>query len=105
MQGDAYGIEIDIFDKNGNMVTPDDISDVEITVGHIRKTYKGGSLFYVDNGGGSSQWIFPLSQQETFRFPASKANVQIRIAWPNGEVEGGRLGYLVVHESSSKEVL
>ena len=105
MQGDSYGIEIDIFDQNGNAVTPDDISNVEITIGRFRKTYRDGSLFYVDNGDGSPKWIFPLSQQETFRMPASKINVQIRIAWPNGEVEGDRLGYIVVHESSSKEVL
>lgn len=105
MQGDSYGIEIDIFDNIGNIVTPDDISDVEITIGRIRKTYREGSLFYVDGGDGSPKWIFPLSQKETFRFPASRVNVQARIAWPNGEVEGLHSGHIVVHESSSREVL
>ena len=105
MQGDSYGIEIDILDNSGRAVTPDDIAEVEITVGHMRRTYTSGGVFFVDNGDGSPKWVLPLSQKETFRLPVTRVNVQIRIAWSNGEVEGAEAGRIVVSESSSKEVL
>lgn len=105
MQGDSYGIEIDIRDNSGNVVTPSDISDVEITVGPYRKTYRKGEVFFVDNGDGSPKWVFPLSQKETFKLRMSRVNVQIRVEWANGEVEGYTVGQILISESRSKEVL
>lgn len=105
MQGDAYGVSIEILDNSGNVVTESDVSDIEIVVGSLRKTYKNGEIFFVDNGDGSPRWVIPLSQKETFKFPISRVNVQIRVAWSNGEVEGDLVGQIVVSESRSKEVL
>ena len=105
MQGDSYGLEIEILDHDNIVVTPEDISDVEITVGFLRKSYKKGEIFYVADDNKPGIWIFPLSQKETFKLPISQVNVQIRIMWPNGEVEGATIGQLSVNESHSKEVL
>lgn len=105
MQGDSFGLEIEILDHDNNVVTPDDISDVEIMVGHLRKSYKEGEIFFVDNGGDPARWIFPLSQEETFKLPIVPAKVQIRIMWANKEVEGSAIGQIKVDENRSKEVL
>ena len=57
MQGDSYGLKIEILNAAGEAVTPDDVSDVEITVGFVRKTHADFDIFYMDGF-----WIFPLNQ-------------------------------------------
>lgn len=99
MQGDAFSQEIKIL-KNDEVVTPDDVADVEITIGGLSKTYASGKVKYV--GG---VWMFPMSQKETFRFAATRLSVQVRVCWPTGEVEGIELGEIFVTESASRKVL
>ena len=102
MQGDSYGLPIEIKNSGGTAVTPEDVSDVEIVIGHLIKTYKKNEIgFNADSG----VWIFPLTQEETFSFPAMRVKGQARIAWASGGVEGVRLEHIDVSESYSKEVL
>ena len=100
MQGDSYNLGINILNNAGNPVTPDDIKDVEITIGSLRKTYLNSQLTYYDG-----VWLFPLSQQETFRYWPSSVKAQVRVVWANGVVEGKPLYGVRISESISKEVL
>ena len=100
MQGDSYNLGIRILNNAGNPVTPDDIKDVEITIGQLRKTYMGAQLTYSDG-----VWLFPLSQKETLRCWPSSVKAQVRVVWANGVVEGKPLYGLRIDESLSKEVL
>lgn len=100
MQGDSYGLKISI-SSNSKKVTPDDVSDVEITVGIIRKTYTKGEVLYESGQG----WIVPLAQDETFKLPAARVKAQVRVVWKDGSVEGASLGEIRVDESISKVVL
>lgn len=100
MQGDSYKLGINILNNAGNPVTPDDIRDVEITIGSLRKTYLNAQLTY-ENG----VWLFPLSQQETFHYWPSSLKSQVRVVWANGVVEGKPLYGVRISESISKEVL
>lgn len=100
MQGDAFVQKIKI-NKNGNTtVTPDDVLDVEVTFGRLSKTYADGDLLYRDG-----LWEFPLSQAETFRMRDTYQRVQVRVCWPNGDVEGADLGDVFVTESLSRREL
>lgn len=100
MQGDSYGLAIEIKNAADMVVTSGDITDVEITIGHLRKTYKDGSVTFKDG-----MWIFPLTQEETFKFPSMRVKGQVRVMFSNGSVEGASLGFVCVDESLSKEVL
>ena len=100
MQGDSYNLGIKILNNAGSPVTPDDIRDVEITIGNLSKSYLGASLTYSDG-----LWMFPLDQEETFRYWPSSLKAQVRVVWANGVVEGKPLYGLRVDESLSKEVL
>ena len=100
MQGDSYGLKIVILKRDGTSLTEDDVSDVEITIGPLSKKLSEGMIAH-ENG----VWIFPLIQEETFKFPASRVKAQARIVWPSGDVEGVRLGDIRVDESLSREVL
>ena len=101
MQGDAYNLAIRIRNNAGNPVTPGDVKDVEITIGHLRKTYLGLQITY-SNG----VWLFPLSQEETFSFvPNCPVESKVRVAWANGVREGKPLYGIRFEESNSKEVL
>ncbi len=100
MQGDSYGLKISI-SSNSKKVTPDDVSDVEITVGIIRKTYTKGEVLYESGQG----WIVSLTQDETFKLPAARVKAQVRVVWKDGSVEGASLGEIRVDESISKVVL
>ena len=100
MQGDSYGLKIEILNSEGGLVTPADVSDVEIAVGFIRKTYAKGEVLYSDG-----LWIFPITQAESFKLPSARVKAQVRVAWAGGGVEGALLDDIRVHESLSKEVL
>lgn len=100
MQGDSYNLGINILNNAGNPVAPEDVKDVEITIGHLRKTYLNAELTYA-NG----VWLFPLSQEETFGYWPASVKAQVRVVWANGVVEGVPLYGVRMEESISKEVL
>lgn len=100
MQGDSYNLAFTVKNNAGAVVTPADIEDMEITIGHISKTYKNIQVTYKDG-----KWLFPLSQEETFGYWPKATKAQIRIFWPNGIIEGKPIHGVRVHESLSKEVL
>lgn len=102
MQGDSYNLEVDIVDSDGVAVTDSDVSDVEITIGFLRKTFANGEVSYSKDIG---RWLFPITQEESFSLPTNGVKGQVRVAWKNGGVEGVSLGCVHVHESISKEVL
>lgn len=100
MQGDARKLKIKIRKADGSEVTDADISDVEITVGSMRKTLKAGELSFADD-----VFLFPITQQESFKLPVSRVKAQVRVVWPNGDVQGVSLGHIDIDESISREVL
>ena len=72
MQGDAYLLGIQILNNAGMPVTPADVIDVELTIGHMKKRYSEASLSYSDG-----LWLFPLNQSETFGcLPAAPKETQ-----------------------------
>ena len=100
MQGDSYGLAIEVLKADGSLVTDADVSDIEITIGNLRKTTDDGVVY--DSGSGA--WKFPLSQEESFQMPR-RVKGQVRLMWKQGEVEGVSLGDISVDESLSREVL
>lgn len=100
MQGDSYNLGIRILNNAGNPVTPDDIKDVEITIGHLQKAYRKAELLFADG-----MWLFPLTQRETFGYWPSSVKAQVRVVWANGVVEGKPLYGVRIEESMSKEEL
>lgn len=100
MQGDAYSLGISILNNANNPVTPEDVQEVEITVGKLRKTFTSGEVSYY--GG---LWMFPVTQEETFLFRAMATKAQVRVVWADGTVEGKPLYGVRITESISKEVL
>ena len=100
MQGDSYSLAIEVTRANGNLVTDADVTNIEITIGNLRKTIEDGVVY--DSGSGA--WMFPLSQEESFQMPR-RVKGQVRLVWPSGEVEGVSLGNISIDESLSREVL
>lgn len=100
MQGDSYNLGIRILNNAGNPVTPDDVTDVEITIGHLSKTYLNTQLTFSED-----VWLFPLSQKETFGYLPGAVKAKVRVKWANGVVEGKTLYGVRIDESISKEVL
>lgn len=101
MQGDAYYLGIRVLNNAGNPVTPDDIRDVEISIGHLIKSYRNAELIYTDG-----IWLFPFTQEDTQGYwPDKEVKSRLRLAWPNGVVEGKPIYGIRFMESISKEVL
>lgn len=100
MQGDACYLGFSILNSAGSSVEPVDVRDVEITVGTLKKTYRGEQLSF--SGG---VWLFPLSQGESFSIPPGPVRAQVRVAWASGVVEGCALYGVKMEESISGEVL
>lgn len=100
MQGDSYQLGFTVLNNAKSVVTPTDIQDMEITIGHIRKTYRNAQIVFSDG-----KWLFPLSQKETFGYWPKAIKSQIRIFWANGVIEGKPIYGVRINESLSKEVL
>ena len=100
MQGDSYNLGFTVLNNAKVPVTPNDILDMEITIGHIRKTYRNAQITFYEG-----KWMFPLSQKETFGYWPKNTKAQIRILWANGVVEGKPIPGVRIYESTSKEVL
>jgi hypothetical protein len=73
---------------------------VEITIGHIRKTYRQNQIQYHEG-----MWMFPISQNDTFDISPGEVPGQVRVAWANGVVEGKPLYGIRAVESISREVI
>lgn len=101
MQGDQYRLPIELVHDDGSELTPDEVSDIEVLVGGIRKTYKGGDVYYEDADG---VYYIDLTQHETFMF-RGKVDVKVRVKFLSGDVVGLGLGALEVEPSASKVVL
>ena len=101
MQGDSYSLDIEILDADGTAITDTELANVEITIGHLRKTTADGVRYDSATG----VWKFPITQQETFQFHPSRVRGQVRLVWNNGEVEGIPLDDIHIQESISREVL
>lgn len=100
MQGDSYSLGIVILNNAGSPVGPGDIRDIEITIGHLTKTYRNAEVTFLDG-----VWMFPISQKESFGMWPSEVKAQVRVAWANGAVEGQPIYGIRNTESLSKEVL
>lgn len=100
MQGDSYSLGIAVLNNAGSPVTPEDILDMEITIGNLRKTYADAEIAYSDG-----LWFFPIEQEESFGFWPAAVKAQVRVMWMNGVVEGKPIHGVRIEESISKEVL
>lgn len=100
MQGDSGFYGIQILNNAGNPVIPEDVRDIEVTIGHLIKKYSNAELIYTNGW-----WLFPISQEETFEMKPLQTKSQVRVAWANGVVEGMPLYGVHPYESLSKEVL
>lgn len=101
MQGDCGNLGIWIRNNAKNPVTPEDVKDVQITIGPYTKRYGKAELFFEDG-----MWFFPLTQAESFSMvPNTAIPAAVRVVWANGVVEGKPLYGVRFEESISKEVL
>lgn len=98
MQGDAYSVPINI--TAGGTVIDDTMAEtVEVMIGFIRKTYPEEITF------SDGSWLFPLTQDETFKLSSFQQTVQVRVKFNSGEVIGAVVGSVQIAGSNSKEVL
>lgn len=99
MQGDAYSIPIAVTAADGTTIDNTIVEAVEVMIGFLRKTYPAEITF------SAGKWLFPLTQEESFRLSGYQQNVQIRIKFNSGEVVGTVIESMPVITSASKEVL
>lgn len=100
MQGDSYNLGIRLLNNAQQPITPEDVEDVEITIGWESKRYKLRQLTYYEG-----MWLYPISQAESLAQWPGQVEAQVRIKWNNGFVEGQPLQGIQFQQSRSKEVL
>ena len=98
-QGDAYAIPVSI-KLNGEYVNVADIDTVEFYVGDTRKLYPGDVRYSAVDG----CFYIPLSQAETFGFPADDAvAVDARVKFSGGDIMGVKAKqYIPVYDATSE---
>lgn len=101
MQGDQYGLPIEILKEDGSALTGKEVEDVEFFIGPIRKTLKEGEIFFDEE---QQAFVAKLMQSDTFMLRES-VEVQVRVCFKNGDVIGLDLGECEVIKSLSKVIL
>lgn len=107
MQGDSYAVFVSLYLKQtGEPITPDMVSEVEITVGEsLRKTYTAKEVLYDSN---QKQWYFIPTQIDTFAMDPDSYEVQVRPKFSNGRysaVKGIAVGNIIILDANSNEVI
>ena len=100
MAGDACDLPIKIITSVGE-ATASSFTDVEVHVGHVRKSlYNGEIAFDTEKG----IFLVPLTQEETFSL-RGRQKINVRCKFPGGNVIGADLGTVVFEPTLSKEVI
>ena len=109
-QGDAYSIPVSA-NLNGSALNLADVLMIEFTFGdgketiYTRKTFpEEVTLVEIDGG----LWLMvPLTQEDTFAFPAGVAvAMDMRVYFSGGSVKGAKkMQYITVLDALSEEVL
>lgn len=98
-QGSTYKLPIKI-KRGGKIITDADVKKVELAIGGVIKTYPDDATFE------GEQFIFPLSQEDTFKMTAKgSAQYQARVVFNDDSVKPTEVKSLGVIASISKEVL
>ena len=102
-QGDGYSVPI-LLRLNGEPVDIDEVAEVEFTFGDgLRKLFPQD----VQYNTADSCFYLPLTQAETFAFPANgSVSLDIRVKFVGGDVIGvKRMESFAVADASSEAVL
>ena len=99
MQGDAYKLPFRLT-QDGEVITEQMVEDVEIVIGSTIKSYANGKIHYSDGN-----WLYPLTQEQTFAMCNHPQDVQVRVKFHGGDVMGVPLPPVKLERSTSKEVL
>jgi hypothetical protein len=107
MQGDSYAVFVALrLKQTAEPITPDMVSEVEITVGDsLRKTLSAGEVLYDYD---QNLWYFIPSQEETLAMDPDSYEVQARPKFANGQystVKGISVGNIVILDANSNEVI
>jgi hypothetical protein len=101
MQGDACRIPFCV-KQDGRTLVPEMITDLEVTVGRLRKTYREGNVTW-----DGAAWYVYLSQEETMAM-SGVDHIRIRVRYldqPWVSVQGKEAALLYVEEHPTGEVL
>lgn len=101
MQGDQYRLPIELKDADGTFVTREEVKDLEVFVGTVRKVLSKGEIEYEPL---ESVFYVSLLQKETFMMRGD-VSVQARVLFLSGDVVGIDLGRLNFAQATSKVVL
>ena len=82
-QGDAYYIPITIT-KDGNSLAIEDVEDIEFVIGNLVKHYPTEVVFDSE----TNDFLFPITQEESFLFNRLTVGFDVRVKWTSGVVLG-----------------
>lgn len=102
-QGDEYSLPV-LIHLNGEPVDVSEVAEVEFTLGNgVRKTFPQEVQYNSADG----CFYLPLTQEETFAFPANgSVTLDIRVKFAGGNVIGvQRMESIAVADASSEVIL
>lgn len=102
MQGDAYPIDFELLGPDGETLTDEDVEIVELMIGTVLKKYPTDVTYDAV----THQFVFKLSQQDSFSLAAGTHAVQARVKRVGDTVEGWHeCSQVVVCPSASQAIL
>lgn len=100
MQGDAYTQKLKL-SVDGEPVNPENLEEIEVMIGCVRKTKTAGEVGYDSESG---LYFVELMQRDTFRLSGASEMI-VRCKFSDERVLGFNCGTLLFERSASKEQL
>ena len=104
MQGDQVVIAILLEDEEGNPITPEDVSEVVITLGEVSRKMTDEE-YPVTYDAEEAVWLFTVTQADTLGMVMGITSLEARVKFVNGSVGGASVGGVFILPSNNKEVL
>lgn len=98
-KGDQYNIVLKI-EQGGNALDLTHVELIEFVIANMTKIYPQDVKYDEE----TKQFLFPVSQQETFELP-QKAEYQVRIKFDDNTVIGSPINSIIVGNVLSKNIL
>lgn len=98
MQGDEYDVFLTLTDADGEPITTEGVTDVEVGLGGLFFSLTGNTLSYNSDRGA---WVFRLEEDKT---EAMKGvlSFQVRVTFDNSDIVGTRLPLVYVTTSMQR---
>ena len=104
IQGDQVTIAVQLTDEADNIITPDDVDGVVLTLGTVSRR-SWDEEYPVEYDQLLRSWLLAVTQEDSFALRAGVAKMSARVVFLDGGIGGANVATVFVLPAQNREVL